>query len=106
MTAPPFALSPSLSTVDPIDYSTPQGAKIFETAVKELQQDDKFDVTSEGLMPFLTKFKARVNTCGRKDILLIPEDAENPDVNLTDLLENYGEISMDQVQAHARTYID
>ena len=61
--AAPFALAPALLDHGPIDYSTSHGVKQYNSAVRELQEE-RFDVTSDGLIPFLTKLKAWVETCG------------------------------------------
>ncbi len=55
-TVTPFALAPSL--VDPgiIDYSTPQGAKLYHNSVNPLSEE-KNDITSDGVLSFLTKLK-------------------------------------------------
>ena len=101
---PEFALSPALIGTNPIDYSTSLGAKLYASATKELQ-NDKFDLESEGLVPFLTKLEARQKEQGWDYIMEIPSDSNYPHDNLKNLIEAYGERSMEQVQEHALTYI-
>jgi len=39
-------------------------------------------------------------------ILMVPEDPLEPDKDLINLLHNYGQLTLNQVWAHAKTYID
>jgi hypothetical protein len=107
MSAPtiPFALSPALIHVGVIDYSVPHGAKLYHEAVKSLY-DEGFDVTSGFMILFLSKVKARGQRCGWHDVLNVPEDAiANPAANLHNLIDAYGELTLQQVIIHAGTYI-
>ena len=104
-TAAPFALAPALVTTGVIDYSVAHGAKLFHEAVRPLSEMG-YGVQAEGLMAFLAKVKTRSQSCGCNNIIKVPEDAAtDPLVNLHDLLDAYGEITLDQIISHAKTYI-
>ena len=102
---PPFALAPALVNDGVIDYSDSRGAKLFHEAVKSLSEEG-FNLQADGLIPFLAKIKIRSNRCGWSNIMVIPEDAiADPLANLHDLLEAYGELTLDQIIMHAGTYV-
>lgn len=104
VTPKPFALAPGLLGTDTIDYSTTMGHKMFYAATAELK-NEKFDLTPEGLTSFLTKLEEKAIAHGWSDILLIPENAlVDPNANLTNLLEHYGEVTLSQIIEHANTY--
>ena len=100
-----FALSPVLANDGIIDYRTPTGAKLYQTAISKLS-DKPFDCESSGLRTFLTMLKERTALSGWNDIMLIPKDLEEPHHNFTHLLTNYGEVDIEQVQAHSITYVN
>jgi len=43
-------------------------------------------------------------TCGWNDVLLVPIDATNPVQGTRSLLTHYGQITLDQIKAHAAGY--
>ena len=98
-----FALSPALIHNGVIDYGTTIGAKQYYEAVKTVHEEG-FGVESEGIISFLAKIKTRAQRSGWKDILTIPEDHLQPNTNLRNLIDGYGEITLKQVQDHASTY--
>ena len=97
-----FALSPAQAIQGIIAYDTPVGAKIYKAAVDPLE--DQFNCKPEGLKVFLSQISDRSLSAGWAEVLEIPPDVAHPNVNLINLLTDYGTITLDQVQAHAWSY--
>ncbi len=100
--APPavvFALAPALVDNNPINYQDPQGIKLFKAAVQELSV--KFDGEPKNLRIFLAKVHERAMMSNWVQTLTIADD------NMIDryLPTEYGQVSLANVQARARTYI-
>ena len=58
------------------------------------------------MITFFSKVKGRGHRCGWQEILSISEDAiADPTINLHDLLNAYGEITLEQINIHSHTYI-
>ena len=100
---PNFALAPALVGADVIDYSTSAGTKIYKSACEPLPHT--FDCSPAGLKVFLADIRDRAITTGWQNIIEIPTDPDDEDV-LADLCESYGLISLEQVRAHAATYVN
>jgi len=103
--AVPFALAPSLTNEDIIDYTTAEGAKLYCAAIEALP-GDAFNCKPHGIKVFLSTLKDQAIRSGWMHILMIPQDADEPDEDLTNLLYNYGCLTLQQVQDHAVIYID
>ena len=100
--APTFALSPALATRGIIDYSSRAGEKIYSSATKELDAT-KYDGEAQGLMAFLQLLEERATNFGwDTSIMMIPDINGNP----TNLLIEYGTITVEQVQAHEESYLN
>ncbi len=103
-----FALAPAMinsNTV--IDYSTPDGIKLFETATHGLYKEtsDMFDCTPDGLEDFLQRVKDRSQMMAYHEIYQITDNSSNPGVN-RDFLNNYGALTMEDIRANVLTYIN
>jgi hypothetical protein len=101
-----FALAPAL--VNPgqlIDYSTPGGAKIYTKATSSLA-DNGYDLSSADLKTFLSAFDDRIVESGWEEIFSIPEDPVAAPPILHMLTDDYGIITMEQINAHVTTYIN
>ncbi len=96
---PVFALTPALVDNAPINYQDPQGIKLFKTAVAELPL--KFDGDSKSLRIWLAKVHERAVMSNWVGTLTVADD-NNVDHYLP---TEYGQVSLDNVQNHARTYI-
>lgn len=101
--APAFALTPgSVDTANIIDYSTSMGKKLWDEATGTLEY--LYDVSAEGGLLFSEKIHDRATAAGwsaiNADILTIPD----PDGNNKYLVTNYGELTLQEVDAHAQTY--
>ena len=100
----PFALAPGLiKQADIINYSTREGQKVFDIATKPLHDEFALDHTS--LHGFLEQLRARAMITGWNDILLIPTDLTQPNETV-DILSLHGSLSLEQISAHALTYVN
>ena len=100
---PNFALAPALVGADVLDYTTSAGIKIYKAACDPLPH--LFDCSPAGMKVFLSDLHDRAMTTGWDDILGIPTDPNDPTV-LADLCESYGLVTIQQVRAHAATYVN
>jgi len=103
--AVPFALASVLANEDIINYTTAEGGKLYCTAIEALS-GDAFNCKPHGIKVFLSTLKDQAIRSGWMHILMIPQDADEPDEDLTNLLYNYGCLTLQQVQDHAVIYID
>lgn len=102
-----FALSPGLSTNQVINFSTREGSRIYETATKQIG-DERFDCDPGRMRAFTEEFSIRANNFGWGTIFNIPNDLTEaePVQQTTNLISNYGDITLEHVQNHARLYIN
>lgn len=100
---PVFALAPALVNNNILDYSTSTGQKIYKANAASL--DIEFDLAPENLKIFLRGLEDRSMTAGWTDIMLVPPDLNDPDETVN-ILQHYGQLSLEQVQAHAQTYVN
>lgn len=99
----PFALAPGLATgPNVIDYRNPQAQRQFREASKAL--NNKFDCGPTNMVRFLRELQDRAQISGWTDILEVPLDLAHPEETVL-LTEAYGQISLEQVRAHAATYV-
>jgi hypothetical protein len=99
----PFALAPSLINIDVIDYSTAAGVKLHGKATESLK--DLYDRNEADLGLFLQQVKTRAEVFGWNHVLAVPPDVADPDETL-DLIQHYGELTLEQVRAFAETYVN
>ena len=97
-----FALTPAQASGGNILNMTDAGdRKIYNKAVSKLSEDP-FECVPEGLFQFLRDLEEQAQEYGWDDpntgILMIPTDPANP-FALTNLLTNYGEVSMTAINA-------
>jgi hypothetical protein len=99
-----FALAPALVTDHPINYATPEGAKMYKAATEALPV--KFDCSSVKLKVFLSSLGDRASASGWDQVFEVPAVVGAAPAGATfNLLTEYGRITLDQVAAHANTYI-
>ena len=96
----PFALHPATVTNDPLDYRQPSAQKLYNKAVEALP--DEYDCTSLYLKIFLYQLANRAITAGWNGILNIPEDVNNPLINLHSLLDSYYRVVLQLLDAGTR----
>ena len=98
---PVFALNPAalMGNLAFIDYDSKEGNKAYERAIAPL--DPVYDGNSKGVQMFLHQIKRKATICGWiPSILTIPVNG----VGLS-LLTQYGQITMQDIEAHATTYM-
>jgi hypothetical protein len=97
---PAFALPPGMTTNEPIDYSTTQGLKLFNQAIKGIEP--KFDLKEGNLNTFLSKLKEHARIFNWRGILDIPDSDGIP----RNLMTNYGQLTIQDCKTHAATYVN
>ena len=106
--APPpvFALTPALVNQGVVDYSSSEGMKVFKAATSELNHENPFNCAADELRSFLGLIADRARDNGwDQGILTVPDDNANPLGPAKNLLQHYGEITLDHVREYALTYI-
>ena len=106
--APAFALTPATAVGGVIDYNTAAGRKLYSAATAKVEED-LFDCTPDDLYGFLRAVKDRAREFGWDQagvgILSIPDDPVNP-TSFKSLLEQHGEITLQEIREFEETYID
>ena len=101
----PFALSPALVSNAIIDYRTASGSKLFKGATAALPT--LFDGEPEHLQLFLAQLQDRAMTYGWEHILDVATNPNQPILGqLVNLITHYGQVTIEQVRAHAATYVN
>ena len=90
-----FALTPGLTSDQPVDYSTTWGLKQWTESTKKLG-DTLFDGSPQNLKMFLERLASRVITAGWKTITVIGGK---------DLMTHYGTISIQDCKTAALGYL-
>jgi len=99
---PHFALAPAFANPDVLNYSDQSAAKLFKSGTEPLSI--KFDCKPDNLQLFLDQARDKSIVFDWLNILSIPIGG---DVAATkDLIESYGEISYEDVKAHAINYMN
>ena len=107
--AVPFALTPALVDLGVIDYSTADGKKLYAKATQSLfaGTEDYYDGKGEKLSAFLFKLKTRAQEYGWYDGGILEIDIGTAAAPATvNMLDNYGEVTLEQVRAHVITYVN
>ena len=109
--APPFALTPALVDPGVINYSTSDGKKLYAKATRSLfgGPEDYYDGKGDRLSAFLFKLKTRAQEYGWMEdgIFEIEIPGEGAAAaTVVNMLDNYGTVSLEQVRAHASTYVN
>ena len=102
----PFALVPVQATHDVIDYRTREGQSLFRSATQNLYSESSeiFDCDPDGLMDFIHLVEYRSNMLGYQDLFLVTNNSDPANPVGCTFLQNYGILSLEQVQVHAATY--
>ena len=105
----PFAYAPALLSRDVLDFRENQAVKLYSNLSKPLYKEpsDFFDCSPERLMGFVTEVEQRVGEIGcQEDMFLITNNSDPNNPVVRNFLTLYLAISLEDVIAHARTYID
>src|SRR5210317_1327767 len=109
-----FALTPGQANQGILNWTTVQGRDIYKLATAGLYPNDdpKYDGTADNLSTFMSYVKERSIDFGWSDeegilsIVLNPVAvAGGAEADCSNLLDNYGQITMDQVRAHVQVYV-
>jgi len=100
-----FALSPALINQGPIDYATPEGIKLWRGAIEPLAKE-QFTLKPHRFKLFLSTLTEWTMVYGWENILNIPVDASAPGGLTHSLLAHYGQVTLQQVNDHAATYLN
>lgn len=90
-----FAVTPSLVTNTPIDYSTKAGAAIYEKATQKLEHT--FSLEEPNITTLLAQLRAKTTAHGWKNLFLVTDS--NGDQ--LDFLEKHSKLTESEVKAHA-----
>jgi hypothetical protein len=102
--APAFALTPAAAHLDILDYSKPEPAKLFRAAIARLK-GDAYDGTPENLKGFLDQLQQKAADYTWLKTVLTIQVSAGPPVVKRNLIDDYGNITLEQVQTQAKTYI-
>ena len=101
----PFSLTPANSVVGPLVYSRPSDLKIYKTGIKATSPNP-FNCEAEGLYQFLGEIQNRANEMGwMEGILNVNIAPEGEEEILSNIIHNYGSITLEQVRRWERSYI-
>jgi hypothetical protein len=98
-----FALTPAAANIGVLDYTRREHTKIYEAAVLPLA-GDKFDGTDGQLPNFLTRLRERAKEFTWLSTVCHVKVADGPPAVFRNLVDDYGNISLEQVRAHATEY--
>ena len=99
----PFALTPALANRNVIDLLSPSGIKLYKSITTPL--DTKFDGTAKELILFMDELRRKAEDFGWNQDLLQISDQHPVHPTIRNLLSFHRLIEIEDVQAHARTYI-
>jgi len=91
-----FALAPVLINDGIINYTMPEGTKLYRAAIEALP-GDPFNCEPHGIKDFLATLEDQAIRHGWMRILMVPEDPLEPDKDLINLIHNYGHLTLQQV---------
>jgi hypothetical protein len=99
-----FALTPAApANIGVLDYTRREHTKIYEAAVLPLA-GDKFDGTDGQLPNFLTRLRERAKEFTWLSTVCHVKVADGPPAVFHNLVDDYGNISLEQVRVHATEY--
>ena len=100
-----FALSPANAIVGLLNFAKSEHHNIYKSGIKAVS-DTAYDCEADGLFQFLREIKDRSVKMGWMEGILNIDIAEDGDEEeLSNLIENYGTLALEQVASWERTYI-
>ena len=103
----PFALGPSQAIHGVIDFNTKEGLSMFKNNTRCLYNDktNLFAADAEGLVGFLNNMAERANEADWNDVLEVPLDLAQPQVNMVPFLQNNGHFDLNHLMVYTATYV-
>ena len=105
----PFAYAPAQLNRNILDFRESQAVKLYSNLSKPLYKEPSefFDCSPERLMGFVTEVEQRVGEIGCVDEMFLITDNTDPNNPIArNFLTFYSAISLEDVIAHASTYIN
>ena len=99
----PFALTPALANQNVIDLTSAQGIKLYKSITNPL--DNKFDGSSKELILFMDELQHKADENGWNHTLLRVSNRHPINPTRRNLLMHHRMIDIEDVRAHAETYI-
>jgi hypothetical protein len=103
-----FALTPAVAVTGVVDFKTPEGRKLFQTATHKLE-DELFDCDADGLYQFLKSLSARAEEFGWSEdtggFLRIPKNLADLLGDSESLIDNYGTIPIQRIREWESQYL-
>ena len=104
---PHFSLTPGGANLGILDYSQKTHFYHYKGATAKLEEE-LYDCTPDGFYQFVKSLKKRAESYGWTKVggvfMMLPNN--NPDAQPINLLEDYGQVTLERVQEHERTYIN
>jgi translation initiation factor IF-1 len=100
-----FALTPVAAHSDVLDYTRREHTKIYDAVTAPLE-GDKFDGTLENLANFLARLREKANNFMWMNSICKIKIADGPPATFRNLMDDYGNITLSQVQANATPYVN
>jgi hypothetical protein len=98
-----FAFGPAGANQGIIDYSSTAGIKLYKTITTPLEE--KFDGSPGKLLSFMDDLRQKATNFGWHDSILLIGDQHPTNPNDFNLIQNHRQLTMENVQAHAATYM-
>ena len=99
-----FALTPATHVTGLLNFARNDHHKIYKSGIKSIET--AYDCESEGLFQFLREIRDRATQMGWMDgILNVNISEEDDEEELSNIIANYGTLTLEQVRRWERTYI-
>jgi hypothetical protein len=99
-------MSPGEQGINPLDYSRADDIKLYQKAIKGLEESDRFDLSPTKLKGFLDNVRQKSEVYGWSGVMNVPTIVVAPAVPvINNILDSYGKVTLAQCVAHATTYI-
>ena len=99
-----FALTPATHVTGLLNFARNDHHKIYKSGIKSIET--AYDCESEGLFQFLREIRDRATQMGWMDgILNVNISEEDDEEELSNIIANYGTLTLQQVRRWERTYI-
>jgi hypothetical protein len=106
MAEPNYAVAPGLSIEGVLDYTNRDHVKLYRDAIKPLSET-LYDCEPDGLQQFLADVQERADEMGwNETIMTVVINADEPNERQENLIDNYGNITLDQVVTSELQYIE